>query len=41
LGESLKVCFLEAGARSRNGAIGDFPSPSELYVRQYAEIAGA
>jgi hypothetical protein len=43
LGESLKVCFLEALLRDqRNGTIGDFPlAERELYVRQYAEIAVA
>ncbi len=43
LGESLKVCFLEALLRDlRNGAIGDFPlAERELHIRQYAEIAVA
>src|SRR5262245_21979451 len=41
LGESLKVCFLEALLRDqRNGAVGDFPlSERELHTRLYAEIA--
>ena len=40
LGETLKVCFLEAVLRDqRNGAIGDFPiSEAELHNRVYAEI---
>jgi hypothetical protein len=40
LGQSLKVCFLEALLRdSRNGAVGDFPvAEAELHSRQYAEI---
>jgi hypothetical protein len=41
LGESLKVCFLEAVLRDqRNGAVGDFLlSEHELRARRYAEIA--
>jgi hypothetical protein len=41
LGESLKVCFLEAVLRDlRNGVVGDFPlSERELHTRLYAEIA--
>jgi len=41
LGESLKVCFVEAILRdSRNGTVGDFPlSESELHLRHYAEIS--
>ena len=40
LGETLKVCFLEAVLRdSRNGAVGDYPMDErELHVRRYAEI---
>jgi hypothetical protein len=40
LGETLKVCFLEAVLRdSRNGAVGDFPMDErELHVRRYAEM---
>jgi hypothetical protein len=40
LGESLKVCFLEAVLRDqRNGAVGDFLlSEHELRARRYAEI---
>lgn len=40
LGETLKVCFLEAVLRDvRNGAIGDCPMEErELRARQYAEI---
>ena len=40
LGETLKVCFLEAVLRdSRNGAVGDYPMDErELHVRCYAEI---
>ena len=40
LGETLKVCFLEAVLRdSRNGAVGDYPMDErELHVRLYAEI---
>jgi len=40
LGESLKVCFLEALLRDRrNGVVGDFLlSEHELHVRRYAEI---
>jgi hypothetical protein len=43
LGESLKVCFLEALLRDlRDGVAGDFPlAERELHVRQYAEIAVA
>jgi hypothetical protein len=43
LGESLKVCFLEALLRDlRNGVVGDFPlAERELHVRQYAEIVVA
>jgi hypothetical protein len=41
LGESLKLCFLEAVLRDqRNGAVGDFLlSEHELRARRYAEIA--
>jgi hypothetical protein len=41
LGETLKVCFLEAVLRDqRNGAVGDFLlSEHELRARRYAEIA--
>ena len=41
LGESLRVCFLEAVLRDlRNGAVGDFPlTERELHVWCYAEIA--
>jgi RES domain len=41
LGESLKVCFLEAVLRDqRNGAVGDFLlSEQELRARRFAEIA--
>jgi hypothetical protein len=37
LGETLKVCFLEAVLRdSRNGAVGDYPTDErELHVRRY------
>jgi RES domain len=40
LGETLKVCFLEAVLRdSRNGAVGDYPMDErELRVRRYVEI---
>jgi RES domain len=40
LGETLKVCFLEAVLRdNRNGAVGDYPMDErELHVRRYAEI---
>jgi hypothetical protein len=40
LGESLKVCFLDAVLRdARNGTIGDYPlDERELRVRRYAEI---
>ena len=40
LGESLKVCFLEAVLRDdRNGVIGDYPmEESELHTRRFAEI---
>jgi hypothetical protein len=40
LGESLKVCFLEAVLRDlRNGAIGDFPlSENELHIRNYVDL---
>jgi len=40
LGESLKVCFLEALLRDeRNGAVGDYPlAEAELRRRLYAEI---
>lgn len=40
LGESVKVCFLEAVLRDqRNGAIGDLPmEETELHARHYAEI---
>ena len=40
LGQSLKVCFLEALLRDeRNGTVGDFPlNESELRRRLYAEI---
>ena len=40
LGETLKVCFLEAILRdSRNGVVGDYPlDEHELHVRRYAEI---
>jgi hypothetical protein len=40
LGETLKVCFLEAVLRdSRNGAVGAYPMDErELHVRRYAEI---
>lgn len=40
LGESVKVCFLEAVLRDqRNGAIGDLPmEETELHARLYAEI---
>ena len=40
LGQSLKVCFLEALLRDgRNGAVGDFPlAEDELRRRLYAEI---
>jgi hypothetical protein len=40
VGESLKVCFLEAVLRDkRNGVVEDYPiSERELYIRKYAEI---
>jgi RES domain len=40
LGETLKVCFLEAVLRdSRNGAVGDYPMDErELHIRRYVEI---
>jgi hypothetical protein len=40
LGETLKVCFLEAVLRDqRNGVIGDLPmAETELYARHYAQI---
>jgi hypothetical protein len=40
LGETLKVCFLEAVlCDSRNGVVGDYPMEErELHVRRYAEI---
>ena len=40
LGQSLKVCFLEAILRDlRNGSVGDFPlNESELHTRQFARI---
>jgi len=40
LGETLKVCFLEAVLRDqRDGAIGDLPmEEAELHARHYAEI---
>lgn len=40
LGESLKVCFLEAVLRDRrDGIVGDLPiAEEELYSRRYAEI---
>jgi hypothetical protein len=40
LGESLKVCFLEAVLRDlRNGAIGEFPlSENELHIRNYVDV---
>ncbi|QLH38134.1 MAG: RES family NAD+ phosphorylase [Defluviicoccus sp.] len=40
LGETLKVCFLEALLRDqRNGMIGDLPiAETEFHTRQYAEI---
>ncbi|RDL47810.1 hypothetical protein BLJAPNOD_05368 [Ensifer sp. M14] len=40
LGETLKVCFLEAVLRDRrDGLIGDLPiEEKELYARRYAEI---
>ena len=40
LGETLKVCFLEAVLRdSRNGAVGDYPMDERgLHIRRYAEI---
>jgi hypothetical protein len=40
LGESLKVCFLEAVLRDlRNGAIGDLPlSEIELHIRNYVDV---
>jgi hypothetical protein len=39
LGETLKVCFLEAVLRdSRNGAVGDYPMDErELHIRRYVE----
>jgi hypothetical protein len=43
LGETLKVCFLEAVLRDqRDGTIGDLPiEESELHARHYAEIEAA
>jgi hypothetical protein len=40
LGETVKVCFLEAVLRDRrDGAIGDLPiAEAELHARYYAEI---
>lgn len=40
LGQSLKVCFVEAILRDlRNGSVGDFPlNERELHARQYARI---
>jgi hypothetical protein len=40
LGETLKVCFLEAVLRDRrDGLIGDLPiDGDEIYARRYAEI---
>ena len=40
LGETLKVCFLEAVLRdSRNGAVGDYPMDErELHTRRYVEV---
>ena len=43
LGETVKVCFLEAVLRDqRDGAIGDLPiAEAELHLRNYAEIEAA
>ena len=40
LGETLKVCFLEAVLRdSRNRAVGDYPMDErELHIRRYVEV---
>ena len=40
LGETLKVCFLEAVLRDqRDGVVGDLPiEEKEIYARRYAEI---
>lgn len=43
LGETVKVCFLEAVLRDqRDGAIGDLPmAEAELHTRHYAPISDA